>query len=124
MGVPGPDQGYALLLAERVVPDLVLAPGEDGADVISGAVAIALRRAALFGRAPVVHDVSHALSLFGFLSPAGPDLVEFRRELFAGAAHDYVARRRIEAAPTDEALRLPHTEVAGEKGGWRERLAT
>ena len=123
MGVPGPDQGYALLLAERVLPELVLMPGEEANDVVSGAVAIALRRASLFGRAPVLHDITHALALFGYLSEAERDLVEFRRELFAGAAHDYMTRRRVEAAPTEDALRSSHTDFVGDQSGWRERLA-
>ncbi|MDA8393030.1 MAG: hypothetical protein M0Z87_09590 [Actinomycetota bacterium] len=123
MGVPGPDQGYALALAERIVPDLVLVPGEHADDVVQGAVAIALRRAAMFGRAPVIHDIRHALSLFGFLSQPDEDLVELRRALFAGAAHDYVTRRRVEASPTDQALLSSPAEVDGSPGDWRHRLS-
>ncbi len=88
-GVPGPDQGYALHLAERAAARLVLADGEHTEDVLAGAVAIALRRAALFGRAPVSTDIELALTLFGYLAPAPTELVEYRRRLFDGAAHRY-----------------------------------
>jgi hypothetical protein len=67
LGVPGPDQGYALELATRFKDRLALEPGEHAEDVLSGAVAIALRRAAIFGRAPISADIELALRLFGCL---------------------------------------------------------
>ena len=39
LGRPGPDQGYALLLAHRFEDRLVLADGEHAEDVIAGCVA-------------------------------------------------------------------------------------
>ena len=53
LGFPGPDQGYALELANRFTERLALEQGEHADDVLAGAVAISLRRAAIFGRAPV-----------------------------------------------------------------------
>lgn len=50
LGIPGPDQGYALTLAARFKDRLVLEPGEHAEDVLAGAVAIALRRASVFRR--------------------------------------------------------------------------
>lgn len=94
-GVPGPDQGYALRLAERFEGALVLEPGEHAEDVLAAAVAIGLRRAASFGRAPVSDDIELPLVLFGYLAPASPDEVERRRPLVAGASHDYVRLRSI-----------------------------
>ena len=78
----------------------MLEPGEHAEDVLAGAVAIALRRASIFGRAPVAADIELALSLFGYLgradgTAAPSELVEFRRERFAGAAHDYWRRRAL-----------------------------
>ena len=77
-GVHGPDQGYALLLAERIVDRLVLASGEHLGDVVTACVAIALRRAAIFGRAPVLADLEVAYGLLGYLSDAPAALVSAR----------------------------------------------
>ena len=65
LGWQGPDQGYALLLARRFEDQFVLTAGEHVDDVIAGTVAIATRRASLFGRAPVIHDLRVAFELFG-----------------------------------------------------------
>ena len=67
LGVQGPDQGYALTLARRLRDQLVLTEGESADDAIAGSLGVALRRAALFGRAPVIDDLRVAFSLFGFL---------------------------------------------------------
>src|SRR5690349_19491448 len=85
LGCQGPDQGYALSLAARVRPRLQLAPGESADDVLTGIVAIATRRASLYGRAPVMHDLTIGLTAWGFLDPAPPaELVAARRPLFMG----------------------------------------
>src|SRR5206468_7366902 len=59
-GVPGPDQGYALTLAARSAEQLELGKGESRGDVVAGCVGVAMKRAALFGRAPVVFDLELA----------------------------------------------------------------
>ena len=56
-GSQGPDQGYALKLAEALRPKLVLTEGESADDVLAGAVQIGLKRASLFTRGPVIHDL-------------------------------------------------------------------
>ncbi len=104
-GSPGPDQGYALLLARRFADRLVLRPGERRDDVLAGAVAIALRRASLLGRAPVAADISLALDLFGFLAEAPAGLVAERARLFAGLAHDYSRLRALAASVPEASLR-------------------
>ena len=76
----------------------MLEPDEHAEDVLAGAVAIALRRAAIFGRAPVGADIELALRLFKYLvgdegTWPSSDLVALRRERFAGAAHDYWRRQ-------------------------------
>tara|TARA_B100000953_G_scaffold275213_1_gene248511 strand:+ start:222 stop:533 length:312 start_codon:yes stop_codon:yes gene_type:complete len=79
-------------------PQLQLAAGENSADVIAGGVAVALKRASLFGRAPVAEDLRVVFDLFGFLtSDASDELVARRRQLFAGVAgdHNYRDVRRI-----------------------------
>ncbi len=114
LGVPGPDQGYALKLARRFEGKLVLTPGEHEDDVLSGCMAIATRRAALFGRAPVIHDLTLALNLWGFLSEAPADVVAARKELFAAVAspHHYVERRALVDSVPDDVLRMTPAEVA------------
>jgi hypothetical protein len=129
LGIPGPDQGYALALANRYHDRLVLDPDERAEDVLAGAVAIALRRAAIFGRAPIAADIELALGLFKYLVsdeetwPSG-DLVALRRERFAGAAHDYWRRRALAEAVPEAALQLNPQSLAerleSEPGCWRE----
>lgn len=120
LGSPGPDQGYALALAQRFVDKVVVAEGEDVDDALAGCVAVALRRASLFGRAPVVHDLEHALRLWGFLGEAPPDLVQFRRAHFAGASHHYWDQREITDLVPESTLRLTPAQVA--EGDWRSLL--
>ena len=70
MGTPGPDSGFALRLAKRFEHDLRLGDDEVEHDVLMGVALVAAKRAALFGRAPCVYDVRHALDLWGFLGDA------------------------------------------------------
>ena len=69
---------------------------------------IALRRASEFSRAPVIHDLTIAFTIWGFLDPAPPaDLVAVRPERFAGLgnlAHHYEqARALVDQVPDDDA---------------------
>jgi hypothetical protein len=129
LGVPGPNQGYALELAKRFEGRLALGPGEHAEDVLAGAVAIALCRAAIFGRAPVAADIELALELFGYLPradgrPTPSDLLPFRHERFAGADHDYWRRRALADEVPEATLRLSPAALAElldrEPGSWRE----
>ena len=98
LGSQGPDQGYALRLARGLEQRLRLAEGEHRADVVVGCVGVALKRAALFGRAPMVTDLEVAFGVFGFLdAPPTGERLEERRRLFAGASHHhhYAEVRRI-----------------------------
>ncbi|HVC26053.1 MAG TPA: hypothetical protein VND23_09865 [Acidimicrobiales bacterium] len=121
-GVPGPDQGYALRLAELFAPRLVLAAGEHGSDVLAAAVAIALRRASSYGRAPVGADLELALELYGLLGDAPEDLVARRGTVLAGAGHDYARRRSIVASIPETTLRMSPAAVREARAGWRELL--
>lgn len=119
-GEPGPDQGYAFRLARGVEARLVLASGEHIDDVIAGGVAVAMRRASQFHRAPVIHDIDLAFTVWGFLGVAPDDLVTFRRQQFEGAAHDYEAQRMVAEAVTEEALRSTAESVRSKLSAWRE----
>jgi hypothetical protein len=120
LGVPGPDQGYALLVAHELFADrLVLSPGITVEDALVGAAAVAGSRAALFGRAPVGKDVELALALFGFLGDAPADLVAWRAPLFQAAAHHYGQQRRIVEAVPEATLRLTPDQVRAQAAGWR-----
>jgi len=114
LGTPGPDQGYALKLARQFEGRLVLTPGESHEDAAAGCIAIALRRASLFGRSPMVHDLTVAFTLWGFLEEAPAELTTVRRERFAAVAspHHYEERRALVDAVPDDVLRMTVPEVA------------
>lgn len=123
-GVPGPDQGYALLLARRFEHRLVLQPHEHGQDAVAGCVATALRRSALFGHAPSARDLEHAFTLWGFLSQPPQGLGEMREPLFKGAAEDYWRRRRIASAVPEQTLRMQAHQLREHLERWPELFAT
>ena len=114
LGYPGPDQGYALKLARQFEGKLVLTSGEHEKDALVGCVEIALKRASLFGRAPVIHDLTMALMLWGFLAEADPELVRLRRKYFAAVSNpvDYSERRRVADVVPVAALRMTPAEFA------------
>lgn len=126
LGTPGPDQGYALTLAERFVGRLALHDGEHEADALAGAAAVAMKRSALFGRAPVIHDLTVGLTIWGFLDPgADAELVSIRREWFEEVhlPMHYTARQRIVDAAPEPVLRLPHQKLAERhRADWRACL--
>ena len=120
LGTPGPDQGFALKLARRFEDRLVLAPGEHDEDALSGCTAVAMRRAAHFGRAPVIHDLTLAFTLWGFLEGAPADLVAAREPLFRAASHHYQVQRTIADAVPVSTLRMTPDQVAERLGEWRQ----
>jgi len=110
-GSPGPNIGYALTLAERARDRFVLAPYEHLEDAISVAADIAMRRAALLGRAPVMPDNELAMQIFGYRGAADPDFVAWRVRAVRGAHHNYYERRTlVDAIPVD-VLRLVPTAL-------------
>lgn len=126
LGNPGPDPGYALTLSERFRGGLQLQAHEHESDALSGAAAIAMKRAALFGRAPVIHDVTVGLAMWGFLDAgADAELVAIRREWFEEVhlSIHYTARQRIVDAATEDVLRLPHGLILDRyRSDWRSLL--
>jgi hypothetical protein len=111
-GIAGPDQGYALLLAERFADRLRLDEGEHADDVLHGAGVIALRRAAMYGRAPVATDLELALRLFGYLDGATEEVVDARKEVFGGVAHDYWRERELADLVPESTLRMTPAAIA------------
>jgi len=124
LGTPGPDQGFALKLARRFSDRLELADGETVEDAIAGATAVAMRRAARFGRAPSIHDLTFAFTLWGFLGDAPADLVAERTPLFRSASHHYEAQRAIADRVRDDTLRLTPDQVRAGLKEWRRLLVT
>lgn len=113
LGDPGPDQGFAIKLARQVRGRLVLTAAESEDDAIAGSVAIAMRRSAMFGRAPSIHDITVALTIWGFLAEAPAELVALRTKAFAAVAstHHYMERRAIVDAVPEDVLRLDPASV-------------
>jgi hypothetical protein len=126
LGYQGPDQGYALHLAARLRAQLVLSDNEDPDDAVAGCTAVALRRASIFGRAPVIHDLRIAFTIWGFLDPAPPtELVGLRVSAFEGAAdpHRYDAVRAIADRVPESTLRGTPDDVGrAYPGRWRSLL--
>ena len=116
LGYQGPDQGYGLLLANRLRGQLVLQPHEVADDAVVGCTAIGLRRASLFGRAPVIHDVRIAYTIWGYLDPHAPtELLEMRRPAFEGVSntlHNYDLLRALVDSVPESTLRMRHGDVA------------
>jgi hypothetical protein len=126
-GAPGPDQGYALKVADELFRPRLILGDVHADDAVAGCVGVALKRAALFGRAPTTHDLRAAFRMWGFLDVSpDPGLVELRDRWFAEVAHPhhYAEQRRIVDAVSDDVLRRPHADIestyAG--GGWRDLI--
>jgi hypothetical protein len=115
-GYAGPDQGFILKLARTYEGKLALTEGEHEEDALTGGAAVGLRRASMFGRAPVIHDLTIALRVYGFLTDGGdPDhgLVSFRRPLFEACAqpHRYDGLRALVDQVPEWVLRLSPDDV-------------
>ena len=125
LGYQGPDQGFVLKLARQFHGKLSLTTGEHERDALAGACAVALRRASLFGRAPVVHDLTVALTVWGFLGEAPPELVQLRRRLFEEVAHHhhYAEQRNLVDLVAEATLRMTPQQVAqAHRADWRSLL--
>jgi hypothetical protein len=123
-GTPGPDQGFGLKLARLLAPRVQLAQHEHLDDAAAGCVAVGLKRAARFGRAPVIYDMELAYTVWGFLGGAPSDLVAYRRTLFLGAHHEYWARRAIADRVREETLTLTPSDVASRLSDWKSLIDT
>ncbi len=125
MGAMGPDQGFALTIAHKLAPRLHVPEGERLDDAIRGCVNIALRRASLYSRAPVVHDLNVAFTIWGYFDEQPPgELLTRRAELFEGVGnvnHHYAEGRLIADLVPESTLRMTPTEAAAAyPARWRE----
>ncbi|MEO6125667.1 MAG: hypothetical protein ABIR32_18355 [Ilumatobacteraceae bacterium] len=124
LGYQGPDQGYILTLAALVRDQIQVAPGESVDDAVLGSINVALRRASLFGRAPVIHDLRIALTIWGWLDGApSAELVARRSALFEGVAntnHHYTEGRLIADLVPEATLRMTPAAVTSSyaAGNW------
>lgn len=124
LGTPGPNVGYAYTLAERVADGIRLAPHEHLHDVIPVVAEIAGKRAAMFGRAPVIYDVEVATGLLGYDGTADPDFAEVRRQIVQDAGHDYARRRAIVDTVPEELLRMSLDDLDAAIAEWRHLTRT
>jgi len=90
LGSPGPDQGYVIHLTDTLKGTLKTGEHEHEADLLAVVGAVGLKRASLFGRAPVIHDVQAAVTLLGFdVSPPSGEAGERRRLRLEEAHHPH-----------------------------------
>ena len=125
LGAQGPDQGFALTIADRLAPRVRLQGRERLDDAIRGCLGIALRRASLFSRAPVVHDLTIAFTIWGFFDDDPPtDLIARRPQLFEGVGnvdHHYSEGREIADMVPEATLRMtPEQVTAAYPARWSE----
>jgi hypothetical protein len=118
IGTAGPDQGYALRLAEGVRDALVLGRGEHVDDAMAVATQVALRRAARFGRAPVRRDLESAMALLSFDGPVSAEVAALRSAAITGAAHDRWRCRAIAELVPDDALSVDPGLAASHAIAW------
>jgi hypothetical protein len=81
-----------------------------------------MARASLFGRAPVIHDLDLAFTLWGYLGDAPPELVAYRAPLFSGASHHYWDQRHIVDKVPEATLRMTPAQVRPKLSDWRSLL--
>ena len=123
LGRPGPNVGYAYTLAARVRDRLHCSPLEHAEDVTAVVAEIAGKRAAHFGRAPVMGDIDIAIALLGYDGLADDAFVEQRVRLVHDAAHSYISRRELVDAVPEDLLPLRMAELLERVDQWRSQLA-
>lgn len=125
LGSIGPDQGYAFRLVRHLEELLTLGRVKRD-DAVAGCVAVAMKRSALFGRAPVVHDLTVAFTVFGFFDENPPaELSALRQQLFAEvrSSHHYSERRDLVDLVPESVLRGTPDQVAQTYAtDWRANL--
>ncbi len=121
LGRPGPNVGYAYTLAQRAKDRLRLGPFEHTHDVIAVVAEVAGKRAAQFGRAPVIGDIDLAIAVLGYDGGASEEFVKARSALVHEAGHEYRRRRALVDAVPDALLR-DRSPQAAEIQAWRSSI--
>lgn len=121
-GSPGPNVGYATSLTHRVSREFEVAPHEHRHDAETVVAALAMRRAASYGRGPVRADVEYAATLLGYLGGADPAFVAWRVDAVEGAGHHPTVCARLADAVPLEALRGPAGGAGERASGVRTGL--
>ena len=129
MGYQGPDQGFAIKLANSLKSRIRVGPHESDSDAVQGCLGIALRRASMFSRAPVIHDLTIAFTAWGFFDENPPaDLLAERRRLFEGVGnvvHHYdEARILADSFPVATLRMTPEQVAAAYPTRWRELVGS
>ena len=123
LGSQGPDQGYAHTLVETVEGQVTLREDEQWADVAMLIASVALKRASIYGRAPVIHDIRLVMTLFGYDDAScDQELVEYRRAAAEEVSHShhYGRLRGVVDRIGDEALTMKPADVASARvHDWR-----
>lgn len=114
-GNHGPDIGYAYSLVHLVSDKVKVNAGEHREDAEAGGIAVAMRRAARLGRAPILADLDVAFTIWGFYDDQPPSgLRVLRAEMFEGARgelHGYDLRREIANVVSEHALSMTPAAV-------------
>jgi hypothetical protein len=91
----------------------MLAPHEHLDDATAVVGELAMKRAASYGRAPVMADVESALLVLGYAGGASPDFAAWRAHAVHGAVHDYPRRRGLCDAVDVDIIRLEPRALGG-----------
>ena len=118
-GSPGPNVGFAYTLAQRAAGRFRLGAHEHLDDVVAVVAEVAGKRAASFGRAPVMVDVDRAAALLGYDSSAGDDFAAARSIFVHEAGHAYPRRRAIVDTVPEELLRATGADLDAMVASWR-----
>lgn len=122
LGNPGPNVGFAVKLVHHIADAIALAPGEHLHDVEAVLSAIAMKRAASFGRAPMIDDVRLAGEILGYLESVPAEFVTWRVHAVHDAGHSYPVRRAIVDAIDEAYLKQPAARLRETMAVARHRL--
>ena len=81
-----------------------------------------MRRAASYGRAPVMPDVECSMLVLGYQGGCAPDFAEWRATMVEGAHHEYARRRVVVDAVSLDELRLAPSALAARAEEVRRHL--
>ncbi|MCB0975228.1 MAG: hypothetical protein KDB86_11815 [Actinobacteria bacterium] len=120
LGSPGPDQGYALTLLRAAKTWIQYGPHEQPHDGDALLSALAIRRAALFGRAPTMVDLKIAAAILGMDGNGAPAQIDWRTRVGRGAHHHLdEVHHAIDGVP-NEVLKSPLAKISNRS--WEDNI--